>query len=487
MSAGPSRNAPCPCGSGRKFKQCCLAKADATELSRVRVRRAEGRVVDALLKFALDRFGKPFFEHAWLDFWADEPPDADEFTDIPEFDSIFMPWFVTAFVRDPHGENVDPKWPDEPVGLYWLRTGHPLIDAVEREWLVAACASPMSVFVVERVEPSLSLDIRDVFTGRRFHVLELSASRTVRQTDLLFVRVITTGGVSLMFGMAPLAVPARLHLDVLDWRDRVLGRRALTRHDLMERDTEIRDFYLELAHQIRHPVMPTLNNTDGDPLEPTTLVYDLTSSVADVFERLKPLAMLGEDAHVSDMETDEAGVLTSVIMSWVRAGNRKNKAWDNTILGTLRLASGRLTAEVNSAKRANRLARELKRLLGRTAVLRARSVENLDRLLKDLQAKRGRAPGSVSSQLADPDRPAEFDALEDELYQQHLETWIDTRVPVLGNRTPRQAVRTARGRERIEALLAGFEGNHDNARPARREAFSTLRRALGLDPAAGPA
>jgi hypothetical protein len=26
----PGRNDPCPCGSGRKYKQCCLEKDDAT-------------------------------------------------------------------------------------------------------------------------------------------------------------------------------------------------------------------------------------------------------------------------------------------------------------------------------------------------------------------------------------------------------------------------------------------------------------------------
>jgi hypothetical protein len=25
---GPGRNAPCPCGSGKKFKQCCASKKD---------------------------------------------------------------------------------------------------------------------------------------------------------------------------------------------------------------------------------------------------------------------------------------------------------------------------------------------------------------------------------------------------------------------------------------------------------------------------
>lgn len=29
LSARPGRNEPCLCGSGRKYKQCCLAKDDA--------------------------------------------------------------------------------------------------------------------------------------------------------------------------------------------------------------------------------------------------------------------------------------------------------------------------------------------------------------------------------------------------------------------------------------------------------------------------
>ena len=340
----------------------------------------------------------------------------------------------------------------------------------------------MSVFVVEGVEPGQNLDIRDVLTGRRFHVLEQSASRTVHRTDLLFVRVVTTGEVCLMFGMAPLAVPARLHINILDWRDRLLGRRLLARHDLMECDVEIRDLYLELAHEIRHPVSPQLRNTDGDPLELTTLVYNLTAAVADVFERLRPLATLGEDEHVSDMETDDTGVMTSAVLSWVKAGNRKNKAWDNTILGTLHLAAGRLTADVNSARRADRLEREIKRVLGRLAVLRSRSVENVDQMLKDFRATRAPAATGATSRRVAHERPTEFDTLEDELYQQHLEAWIDTRVPALGHRTPRQVARTARGRERVEALLNSFEGSEPVARPARRDALSALRRTLGLDP-----
>jgi hypothetical protein len=63
----PGRNDPCPCGSGRKYKHCCLAPAASDDQRRVRVRRAEGHVVEALFAYALREFGKPFFEEAWLE------------------------------------------------------------------------------------------------------------------------------------------------------------------------------------------------------------------------------------------------------------------------------------------------------------------------------------------------------------------------------------------------------------------------------------
>ena len=43
-SAAPGRNDPCPCGSGRKFKHCCLQKHASEDSVRLRLRRVEGRV-----------------------------------------------------------------------------------------------------------------------------------------------------------------------------------------------------------------------------------------------------------------------------------------------------------------------------------------------------------------------------------------------------------------------------------------------------------
>ena len=65
---------------------------------------------------------------------------------------------------------------------------------------------------------------------------------------------------------------------------------------------------------------------------------------------------------------------------------------------------------------------------------------------------------------------------------EHYAKWPDERLPALGGRTPRQAVRSKRGREQVEELLRDFENASERARKAGRPAFdfSGLRSELGL-------
>src|SRR5438105_4593623 len=97
MSSAGGRNYPCSCCSGRKFKHCCLARQTAEDTARVRLRGAEGRVVDLVTKFTLDTCGERLLSHAWEDFWVyDDVPEY--MTSTPEFETMFMPWLVLGFV-----------------------------------------------------------------------------------------------------------------------------------------------------------------------------------------------------------------------------------------------------------------------------------------------------------------------------------------------------------------------------------------------------
>jgi tetratricopeptide (TPR) repeat protein len=55
--AKPGRNSPCPCGSGKKYKRCCLDKDVAAELDHERLAAAAWRpIVDVDIVNSFDEF-----------------------------------------------------------------------------------------------------------------------------------------------------------------------------------------------------------------------------------------------------------------------------------------------------------------------------------------------------------------------------------------------------------------------------------------------
>src|SRR6266446_4064407 len=85
--------------------------------------------------------------------------------------------------------------------------------------------------------------------------------------------------------------------------------------------------------------------------------------------------MLGGDAHIDGEVYDSAGAITAAELTWIKAGNRQHKEWDNTTLGTLRLNGARLVVEVNSARRRDRVAKEIAKRFGKTARLEVQGSE----------------------------------------------------------------------------------------------------------------
>lgn len=75
----PSRNAPCPCGSGRKYKRCCYA-ADAQAAAE----QAFGGLAGTLVE-----------EESWFGYDGSAPADASPFN-LPTEGLVCMAWVVGA-------------------------------------------------------------------------------------------------------------------------------------------------------------------------------------------------------------------------------------------------------------------------------------------------------------------------------------------------------------------------------------------------------
>jgi hypothetical protein len=89
------RNDPCPCGSRKKHKACCLAKNEAAQTVDYmwqKIRVTEGELIERLLDYAVDEYGADVLSEAWDDFNFSQEEEFEPEYD-PDFDYIFTPGF----------------------------------------------------------------------------------------------------------------------------------------------------------------------------------------------------------------------------------------------------------------------------------------------------------------------------------------------------------------------------------------------------------
>jgi uncharacterized protein YchJ len=105
----PGRNDPCPCGSGKKYKRCCLRPAarDAAsegpaDLTWRRLRALLERHAVEMLDFIVETYGPLTIVEAWAEFTDDDNYALDLHPD-PDiiFRQLFIPWLYHCWAPIP--------------------------------------------------------------------------------------------------------------------------------------------------------------------------------------------------------------------------------------------------------------------------------------------------------------------------------------------------------------------------------------------------
>jgi len=480
MKAG--RNEPCPCGSGKKYKHCCMqAAADPADLLWRRLRRLHDDLPLRLLKFADRTFGEQALLEAWDEFYLWEGP---EFDPVSPKQQLFMPWFFFHWTPDPEETEVEPDAPrDTPVVRAYLDRHGRTLDELERRYLEAALRAAFSFHDVLACTPQQGFVLRDIFTGEEHEVRERLGSTNVERGDILLAKVVELDGLKTLDGIGPLVIPPGEKAPVLALRKQMkLAGVPITADFVRDYDLEIFDIYHALDEALTNPAPPELRNTDGDPLEFHKLVYDIDSPQA-AFDALKPLALDAEgDTPPADAERDDSGALRSVSFTWSKRGNKMHKHWDNTILGHLHIEDRTLTVEVNSARRARKFRKLADPLLGAAGRHRETIVEAVEAALA-----RAAAGGAHRAPAMPSESSPELQAHVAEFVRAHYDQWAHDKLPVLGNRTPLQAMKDPEGRELVEALLLDIERDRQHLGLPGESPATRLRERLGLVPGREPA
>jgi hypothetical protein len=183
---------------------------------------------------------------------------------------------------------------------------------------------------------------------------------------------------------------------------------------------------------------------------------------------------------LQDAEYAAPGILRRVEINWTKRGNSRHKGWETTVLGRIEIDGTQLTAEVNSAQRAAEFKRLVSERLGKKAHYRVTEIQSLERLMAEARA----SPPKAATQ-ADVDQAAlmarpEVQAHLRDMHARHYEAWIDEKLPVLQGKTPREAVRTAAGREKVDALIRDIERMGPRVSGYDASVADNLRRRLGI-------
>jgi hypothetical protein len=286
----------------------------------------------------------------------------------------------------------------------------------------------------------------------------------------------------MLIGCGTVLIPPKMKPELIRFRQWLLeSDNPITSRTLYEYDLEIRELYLDIYYALMRP--PELQNTDGDPLSFHTIYYEIDSPEL-VFDRLKVLSEISSDTELREAaDLDESGQIIRVEIPWCRKGHNKNAAIDSTLLGQIAIEDRRLKVEVNSARRAEAIRREIKTRLGKHARYKTTEIQSPDAMLetnRDWEGEKAK-PGPDQDELMQI--PEVREQIEKTLFA-HWKNWVDAKIPALGHKTPRQAVKDPDGRESVEALLLDAKRHMDaneQMRDAGAAAIAEARRRLGLD------
>jgi len=365
------------------------------------------------------------------------------------------------------------------VDLYLKRRGWQET-ALNRAYFTGLRDAPVSLYEVVSVEQGASMVLRDLLSDAEpMTVREKSATQSLRQWDRIAVRVVAERDHHVMSGALLPFAPEAVDFLFTGLRD-VLGLKKrsvlkLTREQLRGCAPVFTSAWLftELPRAVT-PVQSKIYNSDGDEMVFHDLRFPFTKGVAqkDVAARLDRT----KNFHPEGRQ----------LWNWVapRKG-RGGRAADGitletqmdgaTVLGTLELKGKALQVTVNSAKRAAKIEALLiiaaGELLGRplTAI---RTVEQM------MSEKHHERPQEGADEIA----PEIARQIARNYMDQHYRETLDAPIPALGGKSPRQAVRSAAGREKVIEWLKLLESrsarHHDD--PMAEYNFRWMWAELGL-------
>lgn len=456
----PDRNDPCWCGSGKKYKKCHLAADEEAARSRhsgTEPQIASDRLYQSLLHELFESIrqvrSRAEIREAHRLYFDQEP---EEFDARDRGAAAFFDWMIYDFRPGGTGRTV--------VEEYIRR--RPRLPARELALLESWRNCRLGVFEVQRIDRGIGVELKDVFSGEKFFVHDVTTSREAVHWDCLLGRV-QNYEAKWIFTNNGMIVPRAMLPALIERVEEASQTSGLSPADYVRANSHrmhriFEDLYAEQDARFR------VVNAEGDDLVLSAASYRVQDE--DAVAATLTRAEVFEDTPVEDAAP---GVRT---FGWLEAGVVEGP---RRSYGHIELGGGKLRLECNSRKRLA-IGRQLLEKNAGAFLTHERDTFESAREIKDRVNREGPSkPPAEPSKLP----PGVESKLILRLKAEHYEKWPDLPLPALNGKTPREAMKSEVGRRQLEEVLRGME--NAEARDGKQDAaafdFSSLRKTLGLD------
>ncbi len=455
------RNHPCPCGSGKKYKKCCIGTLPDYLEKYYGLVHQEGVIKNKLMAWAVQNFTDDE-----LDQYAQEF-NGEKFHPLMEKGggsiSSFFDWFFLEAVHK-----------DEKIRILEVIRGNfsdffeggelEIID----EWINHTQAG---IYVVREVdEKKHHLVIQEIFTGKKYDIMDVKGSTALVEGDVFFARVQEIFSQHYLSGA--LASIPRLNLERFKEFIQQHYKEAEKRQPSLEYEKFINCNGRIVNDFLSEP--PQVFSSTGEPVKVCETVYS-----ADPKDAAKIMdSLLGNKKYlVTNEKYNNSGVLKEMEISRVgkeqRPSEDKGGIVSNSFflsgegksiqtVGSISFREGKLRVFSLSESVYEELKGKVEEVIGLDIIEEREERKSIQQVWEEMGKSR------VSEEKKRRSKEEKEAAIT--FFENYYREWCDMEIPALGNKTPRQMIKTEEGKIKMRELLLDIQ-NTELHKKKRGEAY----------------
>jgi hypothetical protein len=190
------RNEPCPCGSGKKYKKCCMIKDTSIDLEAYRAAKAEENLRNEIIRFTTGGRFKDEIAEAF-NLYNKGGVEKILLKSDPLENIRFLDWFIHEHVLAKDSKHV--------IELFGeVRAKH--LDDDQKKLLEEWKRSRLGAFEVASIDGNV-VTLTDVFAGQEHAIEDESASNELKPHEIAVARMTSSWGKKKLGGAPIVLVP----------------------------------------------------------------------------------------------------------------------------------------------------------------------------------------------------------------------------------------------------------------------------------------